>query len=297
MDHPISDSPFEHLLTTNVCPTDAEFDSVFASLVRPIERVSSLSTEITKLETSLHKLRSERECLTSYINAHKPILSPARRIPPEILATIFIHTLPCDRFPTRSVNESPLLLGRVCSLWRAVSLSIPELWNRLHIVIPSSADSNLLCQVLSARAKYVETWLSRSGALPISFSLYSYNWTQHAPAQDARETMISIIHTMMSSLLHFSKRWKQVDFRVPGIIYKLLREPIGSLTREDVPLLESFKVEFSTWGITDITEPEYFFGILQAPALRSVSFTGLCSKVSGMSLQWQNIQHMQFSSK
>jgi len=297
MDHTTADSPFGHLLATNVCPTDAELDAVRASLVHPVQRVFSLDAEIRDLETALHKLRVEKGCLQSYIDTHKIIFSPARRIPPEILATIFTHTLPHDRFPTRSSKESPLLLGRVCSLWRAVSLSTPELWNQLHIVIPSSADSGLLCKVLSNRAKYVETWLSRSGAPPISFSIYSYSWTQHAPAQNDRATMTAIIHNMMSSLLRLSKRWKRVDLRAPGIIYKLLREAITSLTVEDIPLLESLNVEFSTWGITDITESQYFNGILQAPFLHSVSFRGKCSKVSGMRLGWENIQHLQLSAK
>ncbi|KAF5361658.1 hypothetical protein D9758_007306 [Tetrapyrgos nigripes] len=290
-------SSFGELLTTNICPTDAQVDAVRSALARPLECLSSLDSKIQSLESTLAELRAEKLSLQSYIDAHNSILSPTRRLPPEIVAAIFTYTLPHDHFPTRSSKASPLLLGRVCSQWRAVSLSTPELWNRMHIVIPSSADSGLLCQVLTKRVEYVATWLSRAGALPISFSLYSYNWTQHAPFQEDRVIMSNILRSLMSSLFGLSKRWQRVEFKVPGILWKILREYVTKLTAADVPMLESLKVDFNTWGIADMTESELFHNMVESTPLRSVSFTGLCSKVSGMSLDWKHLQHLQLTSK
>ncbi|KDQ27363.1 hypothetical protein PLEOSDRAFT_1026266, partial [Pleurotus ostreatus PC15] len=62
------------------------------------------------------------------------ILAPIRRIPPEILAEIFVATIDdttlCDPL---DYDEMPWLLGRVCHSWRMVTESTPKLWSRIRV--------------------------------------------------------------------------------------------------------------------------------------------------------------------
>ncbi|TDL13631.1 hypothetical protein BD410DRAFT_735089 [Rickenella mellea] len=51
-------------------------------------------------------------------------------LPFELLAKIFLFCLPIT-FPRPSRREAPLLLGRVCRVWRSVSLHTPQLWAQI----------------------------------------------------------------------------------------------------------------------------------------------------------------------
>ncbi|KAJ7639265.1 hypothetical protein FB45DRAFT_702489, partial [Roridomyces roridus] len=60
-------------------------------------------------------------------------------LPPEIMSEMFIHCLPTKRSGLDSFNfaEAPFLLSRVCSRWRQIVLSTPELWKELEIDLAS----------------------------------------------------------------------------------------------------------------------------------------------------------------
>ncbi|KAJ7871016.1 hypothetical protein B0H13DRAFT_1458000, partial [Mycena leptocephala] len=62
------------------------------------------------------------------------ILSPLRRVPPEVLAEIFSWTVPAVTNTSNpdpgkvDVAAGPWVLTYVSSLWRAVAVSNPLLW-------------------------------------------------------------------------------------------------------------------------------------------------------------------------
>ncbi|KAJ7683084.1 hypothetical protein B0H17DRAFT_1074566, partial [Mycena rosella] len=51
-----------------------------------------------------------------------------KRLDDEIAVRIPLH-----RNCVMSAVEAPILLGRICSSWRAISHATPRLWARLHI--------------------------------------------------------------------------------------------------------------------------------------------------------------------
>ncbi|KAJ7157290.1 hypothetical protein C8R46DRAFT_859860, partial [Mycena filopes] len=59
------------------------------------------------------------------------ILSGLRRLPLEILAYIFLLTIPSveETCPLRS----PWILGHICRRWRAIALATPALWSSIVI--------------------------------------------------------------------------------------------------------------------------------------------------------------------
>ncbi|THU75404.1 hypothetical protein K435DRAFT_617605, partial [Dendrothele bispora CBS 962.96] len=86
--------------------------------------------ELMQIDAEIAKLQSRRVILDTFVTAHRALLSPVRRIPNEILAEIFVTSLPYSSFyhcPT-SVDTTPLKFMSVCKNWRRVALSTPELW-------------------------------------------------------------------------------------------------------------------------------------------------------------------------
>ncbi|KAJ6616648.1 hypothetical protein B0H10DRAFT_1632687, partial [Mycena sp. CBHHK59/15] len=65
--------------------------------------------------------------IQTYIDAHQASISPASRLPYDIVGEIFVACLPTDRNPVMSATEAPVILCRICSAWRAIALSTPRL--------------------------------------------------------------------------------------------------------------------------------------------------------------------------
>ncbi|RDB23560.1 hypothetical protein Hypma_008887 [Hypsizygus marmoreus] len=54
------------------------------------------------------------------------------QLPLEVIREIFVHCLTCDRAPNNKL--APLLLCHVCSMWRNLALSTPQLWSELSML-------------------------------------------------------------------------------------------------------------------------------------------------------------------
>ena len=108
--HNITESPFAHLFGTNGIPSDDEASRISKLISKPVEELRGLNDEITRLLSRLDELRLKRDGIQAYVDAHRGLLTPVRRLPPDLLREIFVRCLPADRNPTRSVSEAPLLL-------------------------------------------------------------------------------------------------------------------------------------------------------------------------------------------
>ncbi|KAF8138062.1 hypothetical protein K438DRAFT_1427370, partial [Mycena galopus ATCC 62051] len=102
--------------------------------------------------------------IQAYIDSNKALISHPRRLPPDIVREIFVACLPVHRNAVMSAQEAPLLLGRICSAWRAITLYTPRLWASLHVPFDYIVDKE-------PRTPAVIEWLRRSMACPLSLSL------------------------------------------------------------------------------------------------------------------------------
>ncbi|KAJ7617215.1 hypothetical protein FB45DRAFT_1007806 [Roridomyces roridus] len=224
------DSPFSDILRTNTVPSDRECQQIRQSLEDPLQQLVQLDQEIARLEKLLYVAYQKRDDLHSFTDAHLALLSPARRLPDDIVRAVFLASLPEHRNPAISWQESPLLLGQICSAWRHIALETPRLWVSIHIAVPDEGKVSRLTDQVGA-------WLRRSGAVPLNISL----GFSKAAFADANTDSGCDISPLLSVLLAECHRWSRIHLIFTD---SPSYSPICMLDPEAVPLLRSFSVEF-----------------------------------------------------
>ncbi|KAJ6599303.1 hypothetical protein DFH09DRAFT_1303817 [Mycena vulgaris] len=249
------DSPVRHLLHTNFVPSDIQCDGIRALLSESLKSLDEMDAEITRLRATLAKLVQQREQIWADISAHQAIITPARRLPRDIIQEIFVACLPTDRNSVIVLSDAPILLGQICSAWRVIALSTPCLWSSLHVVIPGKVDK------VRRVSETIKVWLSRSGALPLSITVVmSRTFDDTVSATE-----------IFAALSLFSRRWNNIQFLF-ALASDSLMESLALIRTEDVPLLEN--ILMCSW-IKDPTAAVPL-PILAAPSLRgaSINFFG-----------------------
>ncbi|KAE9397564.1 hypothetical protein BT96DRAFT_823129, partial [Gymnopus androsaceus JB14] len=125
----LSKSPFASVVQTNYVPSTKDVVWLKTLLTEPQLR-------LTQLELEIALLTRERETVKKYVEAHRAMMSPIRRLPAETLSEIFVRCLPEDRYAVRDIAEAPLLLTTISREWRRNAIATPALWNSLHISLP-----------------------------------------------------------------------------------------------------------------------------------------------------------------
>jgi hypothetical protein len=148
------------------------------------------------------------------------IQSPIALLPPELLGEIFLHIFEGtssdfpEPFTDRSVPVSlcpnkpgPWLLGRVCSLWRDTSISLPTLWTNILVdgadIGPHSAD-------------IVQTILTRTGSLPLQIAIVLEPFVED-------DVPLDPLHDTMECLVSQTHRWQDVSLNIHAAFQSLDR--------------------------------------------------------------------------
>ncbi|KAJ7723677.1 hypothetical protein B0H16DRAFT_1737121 [Mycena metata] len=263
-------------ITPDLGPLDDEISQISALIAQP-------SLRLIILDQELRKLADERERLATYVDSHTALLSPVRRLPLDILQEIFIACLPAHRNCVMSATEAPVLLGRICSSWRNISLSTPCLWSRLHLahpilkLNPSVPLSAVFTNKVAQRLEIAKTWLGRSGQCPLAISSL---WIVRGSIEHPENTTNLLIDT----LLPFSSRWEHISFVTAASILPKL----SHLTEADVPVWKSFK--FRQADAHEEDSPQW--NSLRLLRGRTLSCFGIIAKgvmALEMPLRWNNL--------
>ena len=282
---------------TNYIPSEEELDHIKNSILpEPTAKLAVLEIEITRIQEIYSKLMEQRQALLTEIEGYHNLISPARRLPTDILQEIFLHTLPTTHNALMDLQYCPLLLTQICHGWRRIALSTPQLWSSIHIPVPSIASGphqwgtiyfgNLTEEFristlswLTNYATSITNWLGRSGVSPLSISLY-----------DRRGSVVPKEHyeIIIDSFLPFAYRWKNLDLDT----YSPFLTRIAALTESDVPLLESLTLHDITNGTSDLSNPLPLWkssGIVKSHRLKKIDYTQLEDNIAGFSFRWAQL--------
>ncbi|KAJ7728951.1 hypothetical protein DFH07DRAFT_850664 [Mycena maculata] len=272
-------SPFASKLRTNYCPSDEEVAEIKALLVEPCLRLKGLDDKITALQKALDKLTQERDSLEAYVQAHTALISPSRRLPLDIIQEIFVACLPTHRNCVMDAREAPVLLGRLCSSWRAVSLSTPRLWASLHVV-----DVGRLAPVHDSSSRRLEeraalipevtrTWLGRSGQCPLSVSLYTFPFPSDPVAPTILETLIQV-----------APRWQHIQFTIPAAFL----DTQFQLAAKDVPILKSIALhQYDPFQVPNLAWDR--LEVLRGSNVTGVAISGCDLVLPRLPLRWTEL--------
>ena len=269
------------LLRHNNLPSKSELQEAF-------ELRSKSQEDLLQVDAEIQRLMENRAVIQKSIDTCNAILSPARCLLPDVLREIFYHCLPDDRNPILSTTEAPVLLTRICSIWRAVALTSPLIWARLHIslrgntsrsfysayVAPLSSAAiaeryQVFSKAMELRCRTVKDWLTRSGTYPLSISLsYPINLIQTVNDSLNNPEAYDTTEPLFRQILAFSQRWKHVELSMPFYIYKKLETLISG---DALPLLNSLRVNIPPNDIR-LEDPDLIpVGFLEAPNLQKLS--------------------------
>ncbi|KAK7049333.1 hypothetical protein VNI00_005934 [Paramarasmius palmivorus] len=240
-------SPFCDRFGTNYAPSAAEIIEIERILKEPEKRLPVVAQAIARL-------RQEQWLLESFIKNHRRLIrnrTPIRRVPDDIFREIFVHSLPDDHLPVRSIWEAPLLFTRVCRTWREIAISTPPLWNKIHISLPFPTIppiNEAFRSRIKAREEGLKLWLSRSGRLPLTISFYAVmpgadflarrSWAEDEHSLNLLE-LESLYVNFARTLLSCAPptRWEDVTLVVPNCI----RDVLGTYGFLRLDTLKRFK--------------------------------------------------------
>ncbi|PPQ90012.1 hypothetical protein CVT25_009652 [Psilocybe cyanescens] len=160
-----------------------------------------------------------------------PLKSDIDRLPLEIIAYMFEfyvnETASCLWLPQRGA----FLLGAVCQGWRHIAWTTPPLWTTLVFTFEETTTEN--------RIQLAVEWLKRSGGLPLSITLHTYQ----GPLENESllVPLIDIINQSLSRCGHLeiygltSLTWSRfTHIRGPSFLRSLRLSPAAIVTPFDL---------------------------------------------------------------
>ncbi|KAJ7018396.1 hypothetical protein C8F04DRAFT_390998 [Mycena alexandri] len=121
------------------------------------------------------------------------LVSPIRRLPPQVLERIFSFSIVDAQFDL-DTSEMPWVLTYICSSWRRVAISTPQLWRKIDISFGHWSPSSNLLHLLNL-------FLQRSSDCPIDVTVQS--------------DVDSDSHTALEMLMAASHRWEDAWLDLP----------------------------------------------------------------------------------
>ena len=274
------DPIFAELLRNNELPSEAEFRE--ATQLR-----SQANDDVLQIDAEIRRLQAKREQVQSSIDIYNIISSPARRLLPDILQEIFYHCT-SQPYPILSATEAPMLLTRVCSLWRSVALSSPRIWTRLHIPLPGDPRMSpnygsygmkddravevrrqIFSKMMQLRCRAVKDWLGRSGSLPLSLSI-SYPFECEPSTNGDSTEDDEVVDPLFLTIQPFASRWRHLDLSVPFHIYRKLETKIPL---DNLSMLRYFKGTIFLHSYTPPQPALIPLHIIELPALEALSIS------------------------
>lgn len=129
----------EELMRSNDPPRESELAEIREKAAAHTDRLSTLDTMISELQSALRALKTERKWVSADLTRFNQVLHPVRRLPEDVLSEIFLacisedilHQDVSEDTDSLDVAGAPWVLLRISSRWRSVAISFPRLWSTI----------------------------------------------------------------------------------------------------------------------------------------------------------------------
>ncbi|KAJ7138199.1 hypothetical protein C8R44DRAFT_976021 [Mycena epipterygia] len=183
-------------------------------------RLALVEHDISRLPSHdrMKFLEEERDSLLSHLANNTAIVSPLRRMPPELLGEIFQWTLPPIDEEIMSASCNQWVLTKVSSHWRAIAHSTPSLWSTIVVDFPSYTPHAL---------SIIKVHIQRAQTLKIHFE---------GSSDSDSQPQIEIFQC----LAEHCSRWQELSIELTSDLVPLL-----SVLRDRIPLLRRLSMSWN----------------------------------------------------
>jgi hypothetical protein len=268
------DSPFSEHLDSCYIASDDEIPRIKALIQQKLGVIGNIDKQIEDVENSLAALKAQREANKIFIQKHRALIAPIKRLPPDILTTVFLACLPAVELAEASLtrNHPAVVISHVCHQWRQLTLDTPLLWSRIQLILPfvnyepyhhqyhpANDEAGLNREVAALFDSAVERlcnmasiWLARSKGCPLTIFMEA---SEGGVGGYVMPSMSPLVFSMLKSLERLvdlvcgeSRRWEQVRFKIAmsGTIPESQLTRLLFLTPRDVPILRKATITITS---------------------------------------------------
>ncbi|KAK7031824.1 F-box domain-containing protein [Favolaschia claudopus] len=127
--------------------------------------ILDIEAQMAALVQCISAIREAQQVIRARLKSYKyPVLS----LPHEIVAEIFIHTIPPYPDPPPPRTCPSTVLTQICRQWREIAIGTPQLWKTIYLVaynLPIPQRRSFDSQQAFRQASL---WVKRSGSCPLS---------------------------------------------------------------------------------------------------------------------------------
>ncbi|KAH7916199.1 hypothetical protein BJ138DRAFT_693616 [Hygrophoropsis aurantiaca] len=208
-------------LTCHREPTSEDALLIQEAIAQQEEEAQSIDQEINVLALQVERLRRQKHQHQKAVRQYKPLITLARRIPPELLAKI------SEFCASAGWPRAPLVISQVCSAWRKAA-EYPRSWSYIYVdCSPGSLERTRFWLVMAHEAPlYITFEISPEGTIrPDVFSLlleHATQWRSLFIHTDDSSQMNFILSRCTGSFLrlieltldvdHEGAAWNTIDF-------------------------------------------------------------------------------------
>lgn len=225
--------------------------SVVQEMVSEAHRdLHSLDAKIAETQAILDTLVQDRVKAAKRLEKLQAWTAPHKRIPPEILARIFLYCLGGNgvQVPPRSAQAMPWILGHICSRWREIMLGEPQLWDNIGVTANGDLPDGVMQDVFS-----------RSGTIGIKLDVNSVRHSE----------------VILTTILNHTKRFRSIVLPITTHNSRYLAE-MASFER-----LEALKLHY--YNHLDTSQP-FITNLDVSPTLRELDLVYHSSSIDVLPL-------------
>ncbi|KAK0240945.1 hypothetical protein EDD85DRAFT_934084 [Armillaria nabsnona] len=271
----------EMVLSTMISAYDEQIQGIELEKFN-LEAISlALKAQIVVVSQKIEALREEHVRVTEAARERRDLISPVRRLPPEVFNHIFLNTVdfPVPRTPIihnavkdrearvisrnwkfNTTESSLWSITGVSTKWRSVCLSSPRLWSYVNVFI---TDSNV------ADYSYIRQLglqLDRSAKYPLSMSICHI--AEESSAENLPPQLVAILFSFSTCIreLHLFLPWTMfcqmapLHLSLPSLENLIILCTDGTYPVESLNLrLLSFAPKLQSLEVVDLVDPRKRF--------------------------------------